>query len=129
MSRLIKGGLVIFLIFTSLALASCSLFTDTSPRGLQERWLAWVRDGALGKNIYECKARKVRTQPCAVFFSKGDNPLSGRVLSNGNIEEEYEYRPVSGRCRYFYEYERDTGQIVAFRFEESQPYACRVSGV
>ena len=90
-------------------------------------WLAWVRDRAIGKNIYECKARKVRTQPCAVFF-KSDNPLSRKVLPSGRIEEEFEYGPVVGRCRYFYEYEPESGRIVGFRYEETHLYGCRITG-
>lgn len=90
-------------------------------------WLEWVRDGALGKNIYECKARKVRTQPCAVFFNS-DKPLSRKKLPNGNLEDGYQYGLVVGRCLYFYEYEPESGRIVGFRYEESQLYGCRLTG-
>lgn len=86
-------------------------------------WLVSVRDTAIGGNIYECK---IIGRPCNFPGSK--RAISSKALGNGHLEDEYEYFPSVGRCRYFYEYEADTGLIVGFRFEESVQYACRMTG-
>ncbi len=44
--------------------------------------------------------------------------LSSRTLLNGNIENKY--RHVRS-CRYFFEYNPETRNIVGWRFEGSQP--------
>lgn len=117
-----------FIVICGLViLSSCSLFTDNSPRGLQQRWLVWVRDGAMGKNIYNCKSAEVKKQPCDISHG-GYKPLSTKTLPNGNMEDEYEFRRAPNRCLYFYEYEVDTGRIVGFRYEETRLYGCRVTG-
>jgi hypothetical protein len=116
------------LLIALVGTVGCHTFMDTTPRGLQQKWLEWVRDGAIGQSIYECKRRQDRRQPCAVFFGS-DIPLSNTKLPNGNLEDEYDASLRGKRCRYFYEYEPQSGVIVGFRFEESEPYACRITGV
>lgn len=125
MNKLLKVVVSFSVVFMSMILSGCYTFMDTSPRGLQQMWLEWVRDGAMGKNIYKCKNTGVRKEPCGISHG-GYKPVSSKTLPNGNIEDEYLF---SNRCFYFYEYEVDTGRIVGFRYEETRQYDCRVSGV
>lgn len=111
------------LVVPVFLLSACYTFMDMSREGRQKMWLEWVRDGALGKNMYECKNLK----SCS-FLSAGYAAPISRQLSNGNTEEENQYGHPLGRCRYFYEYETDTGRIVGFRFKESEQYGCRIAG-
>ncbi len=56
-------------------------------------------------------------------------------LDSGFRERGFRYGRFDGKnvnrfpqCRFYFKYESATGLIVGFRYEESEPLACRVSG-
>lgn len=54
--------------------------------------------------------------------------LGDRALPNGNLEAGFIDGHNQPKCRYYFEYEPKTGAIVGFRFEESERFACRLTG-
>lgn len=100
------------------ALSSCTVLAciDCKPE-LQESWLR-TRNSYIGQSMYSQHWQRLNAS---------DKLIGSKILSNGNVENEYENFFVR-TCHYFYEYEPRSGLIVKFRFEEDSKYACRASG-
>jgi hypothetical protein len=117
------GEMKTFFLCVSLMLSSCALFVDLSPQTLHKRWVGHAH-AIVGKSIFNC----IDSSPCYQY--RGGGAFQGdNALSNGNKEAAY-FMPYikHPKCRYFFEYEPTTGLIVGFRFEESEPFACRITG-
>ena len=94
---------------------------DMSEEGRHKMWVEDMQS-LIGKgNMHDCRLRYCPNR-------KGNLFLGDRVLPNGNLEAGFIWWHTQPRCRYFYEYEPKTGAIVGFRFEESERFACRISG-
>lgn len=109
-----KIAWLIFLLF----LLGCA---ELSPKTRHQYWLIEM-DRQVGKSVFDCKGNGRCLRYRGDFLFQGD-----RVLSNGNKEAAYfmTYRK-NPKCRYFFEYENETGLIVSYRYEESEPFACAV---
>ena len=91
----------------------------------------WVEEqlSLIGKSVYSCVYWYcVNSRRIDLFLGESE-------LKNGNKERGFrDGWPDSKtptrfpQCRYFYEYDPKTGVIVGFRFEESERFACRISG-
>jgi hypothetical protein len=77
----------------------------------------------VGNNIYNCQGNGWCHQ------HRGDGSLfqGDEKLGNGNYEAKYFLSP-NRKCKYFFEYEPESGLIVGFRYEESEKFACRFTG-
>lgn len=98
---------------------------------VEGRHKMWVEDkqALIGKSVYGC------SYWYCVGHQRLDLFLGESVLINGNKEKGYRYGRFDvndptrfPQCRYYYEYAPKTGVIVKFRFEESERFACRISG-
>ena len=72
-------------------------------------------------NMYDC-----RYWIC--LDRKGQLFLGDSALPSGNLEAGFIWGHTRPRCRYYYEYDPKTGVIEGFRYEESERFACRISG-
>lgn len=97
-----------------LLLSGCVLFMDNTPDGMHKRWIKKM-ESQIGKGNMH------------VYRQRGGF-IGDRVLPNGNLEAGFGLYYPEPKCRYYYEYEPKTGVIVGFRFEESERFACRVTG-
>ena len=104
-----------------LFLSGCALFVDLSEGARHQIWVEDMLRNVGQKNMYDCLYWICKDRSDLRLF-EGD-----KLLSNGNLEARYRW-PATQKCRYFFEYERATGLIVGFRFEESEQFACRFSG-
>ena len=113
------------LLTVLLILQGCGAW-DFSDKGLHEAFV-------IHHNTY------VGKKTIAYVELNGLRPISTKLLSNGNMVNEYfggpfRYPDVSLKggydspCHYFYEYKPQTGLIVGFRFEGKFKYACRETG-
>ena len=94
---------------------------DLSPQARNQYWLSEMQ-AQVGRNVFDCKG----DGRCLRY--RGDSLFQGdRILINGNKEAAYfmPYRKQP-KCRYFFEYESDSGTIVGFRYEEAESFACAV---
>jgi len=117
---------VIFL-YLSLYLSSCALFEDMSPETLHKDWVEEMRSNVGRKNMYDCTNW--------ICLDRKRSHLGEVDLGNGLQEIGFRYGRFDGKnpnrfpqCKYFFTYEKSTGLIVGFRYEESKPLACRYSG-
>lgn len=110
--------IVIFMLIFNLS--SCAVFEDMSVEGRHNSWLVGMQLN-IGKNMYDCRYWICLDRKEKLF-------LGDITLPNGNLEAGYIWWHTQPKCRYYYEYELTTGSIVGFRFEESERFACRVSG-
>ena len=120
------------LLWVCLFLSSCALFVDLSPEALHGKWLQYQR-GFIGLNIYQCPLGFCGKQKNS--YSWGSGYLGELNADDGLFERGFRYgrfdleNPTRYRqCRFFFKYETETGVITGFRFEESEPFACRFSG-
>ncbi len=94
---------------------------DMSVEGRHKMWVEKMKSQIGKGNMYDC-----RYWIC--LHRKGRLFLGDSALLGGNLEAGFIWGHTQPRCRYFYEYEPKTGAIVGFRFEESERFACRISG-
>lgn len=109
-----KIAWLFFLIF----LSGCA---NLSPKTRQQYWLMEM-EKQIGKSVFDCKG----DGKCLRY--RGDSLFQGdRVLSTGNKEAAYfmPYRQYP-KCRYFFEYENESGLIIRYRYEELESFACAV---
>ncbi len=111
---------LIFLL-SSLLISGCALFVDMSPEG-RHKW--WVE----GKNLQIGKGNMHDCRLWICLARNGNLFLGDRALPNGNLEAGFIDGHNQPRCRYYFEYKPKTGEIVGFRFEEVERFACRISG-
>jgi hypothetical protein len=96
-----------------------------SVEGRHKMWRDEMLKNVGQKNMYDCSYWICGYRKIDYIF------LGDTKLSNGNLEAGYSHalnREVTKVCRYFFEYEPKTGLIVGFRFEESESFACRITG-
>jgi hypothetical protein len=105
-------------LFFLLFLSGCA---NLSPKTRHHIWLVEM-EGQVGKSVFDCKGDR----KCLRY--RGDSLFQGdSVLSNGNKEAAYfmPYRKYP-KCRYFFEYENESGLIIRYRYEELETFACAV---
>jgi hypothetical protein len=124
MSKVLTSG-IRWLTIATLSLLLCACYAlaglDMSIEGRHRLWLE-DKESQIGKgNMYDC-----RYWIC--LNRKGKLFLGDVTLPNGNLEAGYIWGYTQPKCRYYYEYDPKTGVIVGFRFEESERFACRISG-
>ena len=118
----------ILILSLSLLLSGCfySLVgLDMSVEGRHKMWLEDMLKNIGQKNMYDCTYWICGYRKIDYIF------LGDSKLSNGNLEAGYNHsldRKGTKFCRYFFEYVPATGLIVGFRFEEPEPFACRITG-
>lgn len=100
--------------------AGCAFGYDMSVESRHHAWVNGMRSQIGKGNMYDC-----RYWICTQRFESGVF-LGDTTLLNGNVEAGYSR--WEGRCRLFFEYDPKSGVIVSFRFEESERFACRISG-
>ncbi len=93
---------------------------DMSFEGRHKMWVEDRRSLIGQGNMHDCQLRYCPSR-------KGNLFLGDRPLPNGNLEAGFIWGHTQPRCRYYFEYEPNTGVIVGFRFEESERFACRIS--
>lgn len=108
--RTFKYFLVIFIF---LSLAGC--YT------LEARRQGWI-------SYYSEKIGTVQYLPFKTSPNMLDIYVDTKSLINGNEEVEFIFFKSQGGCHFFYEYKKNSGLIVGFRFEENSKYDCN-SGV
>jgi hypothetical protein len=104
-------------------LSGCYTLTglDMSFEGRHKMWVEHMAS-QIGKiNMHDCRLWICLDRKEKLFL--GDRPLP-----NGNLEAGFGLYYPEPKCRYYYEYEPKTGVIVGFRFEESERFACRITG-
>lgn len=117
---------MIFLMLL-LNLSSCAIFEDMSPETLHKDWVTEMQSNVYQKNMYDC------TYWICIDSKR---PNLGQIdLGNGLQEIGFRYGRYDEKnpnrfpqCRYFFTFEKETGLIIGFRYEESKPLACRYSG-
>lgn len=120
------------LLSFSLLLSGCFYGLDMSLEGRHNSWLEY-RQKMIGKDIYtyQCKAAYCEKNgiPSGVMYlgeidlSKG---VKERGFRHGRFDENNPNR--FPQCRFYFKYETSTGFITGFRYEESEPFACRTTG-
>ena len=113
------------LIGFSLLLTGCFYSLaglDMSAEGRHKMWLESMQK-TVGRNIFNCNEEG----RCHQYRGNGSLFQGDTPLNNGNYEANY-FGSRTKKCRYFLEYEPSSGLIVNFRFEKSEPFACRISG-
>lgn len=93
---------------------------DMSVEGRHKMWVAKMQTLVGRANMFDC-SYWICTQRSEDGVFLGD-----AILANGNKESGYSH--WRGKCLLFFEYDPKTGVIVGFRFEESERFACRISG-
>ncbi len=94
---------------------------DMSVEGRHKMWVERMQ-AQIGKgNMYDCRYWICLHRTGKLF-------LGDTTLTNGNLEAGYVWGHTQPKCRYYYEYDPKTGVILGFRFEESEQFACRISG-
>ncbi len=94
---------------------------DMSAEGRHTMWAEFM-SSQIGKgNMHDCRYWICLDRKEKIF-------LGDTGLPNGNLEAGFIWWHTQPRCRYYYEYNPKTGLIVGFRFEESERFACRISG-
>jgi len=115
-----------------LLLSGCALFVDLRPETLHREWVRYQRS-FIGLNIYECSlgfcGKNKKT------YSWGSLYLGEGAVGEGFLERGFRYGRYDAenpsryrQCRFFFKFDSETGLITHFRFEESEPLACRYSG-
>jgi hypothetical protein len=115
----------LLILFPALFLSGCFYSLagiDMSFEGRHKMWLEDMRK-VIGKNMFTCESG-VR---CFQYRGQGSLFQGDTLLENGNKEASYLWWHTQPRCRYFFEYEPRSGEIVGFRFEETERFACRIS--
>ena len=123
-SRWVKITSLTLLLTACYALAGL----DMSVEGRHKMWVD-EKKKIIGENVYDCAYWFcVGQQRSDLFIGESD-------LINDHKERGFRYgrfdlnNPTRfPRCHYYYEYDPKTGVIVGFRFEESERFACRISG-
>lgn len=113
------------LVGFSLLLTGCFYSVaglDMSTEGRHKMWLESMQK-TVGKNMFNCQG----DGRCHQYRGDGSLFQGDAPLINGNYEASY-FGSRTRKCRYFFEYEPVSGLIFGFRFEESEPFACRISG-
>lgn len=135
MNRAIKyAGRWLAITCLTAALSACYALAglDMSIEGWHKMWVE-DRISCIGNAIDTCpywyRVNKVSMDSYPGLF------LGEFKLENGNKELGFRYGRFDLKhpkqfpeCRYFYEYDPKTSVIVGFRFEESERFACRISG-
>ena len=112
----------------SLFLSGCfysMVGLDMSVEGRHKMWVEDMLKNIGQKNMYDCSYWICGYRKIDYIF------LGDSKLPNGNLEAGYKHsldRKGTKFCRYFFEYEPATGLVVGFRFEEPEPFACRITG-
>lgn len=106
-----------------LLLSACYALAglDMSVEGRHEMWVEKMKSQIGKGNMYDCKYWICLDRKEKIFL--GDN-----ILPNGNSEAGFIWWHTQHRCRYYFEYDPKTGAIEGFRYEESERFACRISG-
>ncbi len=116
----------IFALLPALFLSGCFyglMGIDMSVKGRHKMWIESMQR-MVGQNISACD----HDGRCYQYRGKGSLFQGEALLENGNREASYLWWHTQPKCRYFLEYEPRTGRIVGFRFEETEQFACRISG-
>lgn len=117
-----------------LLLSACYALSglDMSVEGRHHLWVE-SRQNCVGKSLDLCAYWYRVNQK--TLESYPDLHLGEIELDQGNKERGFRYGRFDPQnpsrfpqCRYYYEYDPKTGVIVGFRFEESERFACRISG-
>jgi hypothetical protein len=119
-----------FVFCISLVLSSCALFVDLSPQTLHKEWVQ-QHQNYVGQSIYRClfgfcEGNKFPWEKSYLGETDLANGFKERGFRYGRYDKESPSR--FAQCRYYYKYEATTGLIIDFRYEESEPFACRISG-
>lgn len=109
------------ILMLSLWLSGCALFVDLSPAGRHKMWVEEMKSQIGKGNMHDCRYWICLDRKEKLF-------LGDRILPNGNLEAGFIWWHTQPRCRYYYEYDPKTGVIEGFRYEESERFACRISG-
>jgi hypothetical protein len=107
----------------SVLLTACYALAglDMSVEGRHKLWVEDMESQVGKGNMYECRYWICLDRKEKIF-------LGDVSLPNGNLEAGFIWWHTQPRCRYYYEYDPKSGVIVGFRFEETERYACRISG-
>lgn len=119
-------------LLLSLCFSGCALFVDLSPEALHKDWIEY-QQRFVGLGIYECqlgfcgKGKSSYSWGSSYLGEKGAGlGFQERGFRYGRFDEENLNR--FPQCRFYFKYETSTGLITDFRYEESEPYACRFTG-
>lgn len=114
----------------ALVLTACYVLAglDMSVEGRHKMWIH-DKQKLIGEGVFKCAFWY------CVDHQRPDLYLGESELENGNKERGFRYGRFDSnkptrfpQCRYYYEYNPKTGVIVGFRYEESERFACRISG-
>jgi hypothetical protein len=113
-----------------LLLSGCALFVDMSEEARHKRWVD-EQQRFVGQSIYRCLFNFCGNEKYpwdGMYLGEADlgSGVKERGFRYGRFDEKIPSR--FAQCRYFFKYEIATGLITHFRFEESEPLACRYSG-
>lgn len=119
-------GLINLLILLSACYTLAGL--DMSVEGRHKLWID-EKKKIIGENVYGC------AHWFCIDHQRSDLFIGEFNLLNNHKERGFRYGRFDlnnpsrfPQCHYYYEYDAKTGIIISFRFEESERYACRITG-